>query len=196
MKHVAIVTALFTTGVIVGFLNESIGVVSSALNAFLYLLIFIIGVLVVLEVRSVKVIASSLGLALRLAASTVVGSALGGAIVGALIEGSLKPYLAVALGMGWYTFTGPFLSITNNYWGLLGFTSNVLREAATFIIYPLLAKNLAIEAISIGGATTMDTTLPVIARHGGGEAALTALVHGFILTLLIPILVPLVMELP
>ncbi|MCS7128885.1 MAG: lysine exporter LysO family protein [Desulfurococcaceae archaeon] len=196
MKHVAIVTALFTTGVIVGFLNESIGVVSFALNAFLYLLIFIIGVLVVLEVRSVKFIASSLGLALRLAASTVVGSALGGAIVGALIEGSLKPYLAVALGMGWYTFTGPFLSITNNYWGLLGFTSNVLREAATFIIYPLLAKNLAIEAISIGGATTMDTTLPVIARYGGGEAALTALVHGFILTLLIPILVPLVMELP
>lgn len=196
MKHVAIVTALFTTGVIVGFLNESIGVVSFALNAFLYLLIFIIGVLVVLEVRSIKFIASSLGLALRLAASTVVGSALGGAIVGALIEGSLKPYLAVALGMGWYTFTGPFLSITNNYWGLLGFTSNVLREAATFIIYPLLAKNLAIEAISIGGATTMDTTLPVIARYGGGEAALTALVHGFILTLLIPILVPLVMELP
>ncbi|MEM2579412.1 MAG: lysine exporter LysO family protein, partial [Desulfurococcaceae archaeon] len=186
MKHVAVITTLFIIGAFLGFLNESMSGASIALNALLYSLIFIIGALVVLEVRSIEVIAFSLKLALMLAASTVIGSALGGIIVGALIEGSLKPYLAVALGMGWYTFTGPFLSITNSYWGLLGFTSNVLREAATFIIYPLLAKKFSIEAISIGGATTMDTTLPVIARYGGEKAALTALVHGFILTLLIP----------
>ncbi|MEM1750753.1 MAG: lysine exporter LysO family protein [Desulfurococcaceae archaeon] len=195
MKHVAVITTLFIIGAFLGFLNESMSGASIALNALLYSLIFIIGALVVLEVRSIEVIAFSLKLALMLAASTVIGSALGGIIVGALIEGSLKPYLAVALGMGWYTFTGPFLSITNSYWGLLGFTSNVLREAATFIIYPLLAKKFSIEAISIGGATTMDTTLPVIARYGGEKAALTALVHGFILTLLIPILIPLIMEL-
>lgn len=195
MKHVAVITTLFIIGAFLGFLNESMSGASIALNALLYSLIFIIGALIVLEVRSIEVIAFSLKLALMLAASTVIGSALGGIIVGALIKGSLKPYLAVALGMGWYTFTGPFLSITNNYWGLLGFTSNVLREAATFIIYPLLAKKFSIEAISIGGATTMDTTLPVIARYGGEKAALTALVHGFILTLLIPILIPLIMEL-
>lgn len=195
MKHVVVIATLFTIGVLFGFLNESIVEVSFALNALLYSLIFIIGALVVLEVRSIEVIALSLKSALMLVASTVIGSALGGIAVGALIEGSLKPYLAVALGMGWYTFTGPFLSITDNYWGLLGFTSNVLREAATFIIYPLLAKKFSIEAISIGGATTMDTTLPVIARYGGEKAALAALVHGFILTLIIPILVPLVMEL-
>lgn len=195
MKHVVVIATLFTIGVLLGFLNESIVEVSFALNALLYSLIFIIGALVVLEIRSIEVIALSLKSALMLAASTVIGSALGGIAVGALIEGSLKPYLAVALGMGWYTFTGPFLSITDNYWGLLGFTSNVLREAATFIIYPLLAKKFSIEAISIGGATTMDTTLPVIARYGGEKAALAALVHGFILTLVIPILVPLVMEL-
>ncbi len=195
MKHIAVIAALFTIGALAGFFSESTAVAGFALNALLYSLIFMIGVIAVLETRSIEVVASSLGLALRLVASTIIGSSLGGAIVGALIEGSLKPHLAVALGMGWYTFTGPFLSITNSYWGLLGFTSNILREAATFIVYPLLAKYFSIEAISIGGATTMDTTLPVIARYGGGEAALIALVHGFILTLLIPILVPLVMEL-
>ncbi len=196
MKHVVVLAALFTIGVFAGFFNESIGEVSITLNALLYSLIFTIGAIAVLEVKSIRVVASSLRVSLRLIASTVIGSALGGAVVGGLIEGSLKPYLAVALGMGWYTFTGPFLSIANSYWGMLGFTSNILREAVTFIVYPLLAKKFSIEAISVGGATTMDTTLPVIARYGGGRAALIALVHGLILTLLIPIIVPLVVELP
>ncbi|MEM3163309.1 MAG: LysO family transporter, partial [Desulfurococcaceae archaeon] len=96
MKHVAVITTLFIIGAFLGFLNESMSGASIALNALLYSLIFIIGALIVLEVRSIEVIAFSLKLALMLAASTVIGSALGGIIVGALIKGSLKPYLAVA----------------------------------------------------------------------------------------------------
>ena len=50
-------------------------------------------------------------------------------------------------------------------------------------------------ALAPGGATTMDTTLPIIARTMGSEAALLAFASGATLTVLVPILVPLLIRL-
>jgi uncharacterized membrane protein YbjE (DUF340 family) len=43
-------------------------------------------------------------------------------------------------------------------------------------------------ALGLCGATSMDFTLPVLQRSGGVEIVPAAIVHGFILSLLVPIL--------
>ncbi|MBN2047332.1 MAG: LysO family transporter, partial [Anaerolineaceae bacterium] len=42
------------------------------------------------------------------------------------------------------------------------------------------------------GATAMDTTLPVIQKHAGKEYTLIAVYSGVILSLSVPILIPLI----
>ncbi len=41
-------------------------------------------------------------------------------------------------------------------------------------------------ALGLCGATSMDFTLPVLQRSGGVEIVPAAIVHGFILSLLVP----------
>ncbi|MCK9179871.1 MAG: lysine exporter LysO family protein, partial [Bacteroides sp.] len=43
--------------------------------------------------------------------------------------------------------------------------------------------------ISVGGATTMDTTLPIITQYSGKEFAIASIYHGFIVDLSVPFLV-------
>jgi len=50
-------------------------------------------------------------------------------------------------------------------------------------------------AVPMGGATTMDTTLPIMTKFGGSEVALIAFVHGFVLTALVPFVVPFILQL-
>ena len=43
--------------------------------------------------------------------------------------------------------------------------------------------------ISVGGATTMDTTLPIITRTSGQEFVILSLFHGFLVDFSVPFLV-------
>jgi len=47
----------------------------------------------------------------------------------------------------------------------------------------------------MGGATTMDSTLPVLVKFGGREVTVLAFIHGFILTALATFLISLIMQL-
>ena len=127
-----------------------------------------------------------------LAASTLVGGALAGAAAAPLAGMDLGASIAVAVGSGWYSFTGSYLAIYDPLLGLLGFASNLIREAVVLAGYPLLARLAGpLPAVAAGGATTMDTTLPVIARSAGPRTAAIALVHGTLITLAVPLLLPL-----
>ncbi|WP_048148677.1 lysine exporter LysO family protein [Palaeococcus ferrophilus] len=162
----------------------------------LYLLIFIIG----LDVGRNRAIAGELRelgpLGVKLPLATILGSLSGGAVA-ALIGGvPLKWGLAISAGFGWYSLTGPLLAQYSPLYGVLGFTANLTREIFTILIYPLVIKHLPKElAVSMGGATTMDSTLPVMVKFGGSDVTLVAFVHGFILTSLAPVLIPLILGL-
>ncbi|KAA6306310.1 hypothetical protein EZS27_023552, partial [termite gut metagenome] len=43
--------------------------------------------------------------------------------------------------------------------------------------------------ISAGGATTMDTTLPVIIRYSGKDFTIASIYHGFVVDFSVPFLV-------
>ena len=132
-----------------------------------------------------------LGVAMALAA--LAASSLAGLLVAPLAGIPPKASAAAAAGMGWYTYTGPYLAATlDPQAGLVGFSANLARELATLVAYPLLPGRLRVPGVAIGGATTMDTSLPVIAKHGGPEAALVAVSYGLASTLLVPVALPLI----
>jgi uncharacterized membrane protein YbjE (DUF340 family) len=126
--------------------------------------------------------------------------ALAGSIIGSLIFGliaGLSPIVVMAIGAGsgFYSVTAPLVTkVAGAEYGALALFANFLREAFTIILLPLVSlrfRHLAL--ISIGGATTMDTTLPVIARSLGSKTAMIGLVQGIILSVIVPILLPIIL---
>ena len=60
-----------------------------------------------------------------------------------------------------------------------------------FIMIPLVARVSYLAAIGPGGATTMDSTLPVISRFTNPETSVIAFFSGFMLSFVPPVLIPL-----
>lgn len=70
--------------------------------------------------------------------------------------------------------------------GALGIAVNFLRELLAIATIALTAKAGKYVTAAFGGATTMDTTLPVIVRYCGSEALIVAFSSGFVLSLAAP----------
>ncbi len=161
----------------------------------LYSIIFLIGIELGQSFKLTEI--RKLGsLVIKLPLATLAGSMLGGVATALLLKMKLKWGLAIGAGCGWYSLTGPLIAKYSPIYGTLGFLANLCREILTILLYPLLLKVIKKEiAISIGGATTMDTTLPIITKLGGPELALIAFIHGFVLTILIPIVLSFIVQL-
>jgi uncharacterized membrane protein YbjE (DUF340 family) len=121
------------------------------------------------------------------------GSALIGGVLGALLLGlPLKTGLAMASGFGWYSLSG--ILITDAYGPVLGsaaFFNDLMRELVAIMLIPTLVMRNRSAALGLCGATSMDFTLPVLQRSGGLDMVPAAIVHGFLLSLLAPVLIAL-----
>lgn len=124
------------------------------------------------------------------------GSISGAVLFGRIIKLPFNEASAIGAGFGWYSFSGIIIAqIYSVELGALAFLTNVTREVLTLIIIPILAKfNNPFLTIAPGGATTMDTTLPLINKCAGKKTAILGLINGFILSLLVLILVPLLIS--
>ncbi|MBJ2063952.1 lysine exporter LysO family protein [Serratia odorifera] len=120
-------------------------------------------------------------------------SALAGGTLAALLLGlPLKTGLAMASGFGWYSLSG--ILITDAYGPVLGstaFFNDLARELVAIMLIPTLVRRSRSSALGLCGATSMDFTLPVLQRSGGLEMVPPAIVHGFLLSLLAPVLIAL-----
>ncbi|HIP88418.1 MAG TPA: lysine exporter LysO family protein [Thermococcus paralvinellae] len=167
----------------------------SLYEIMLYLLIFIIGLDLGRSTRTEEL--KKLGkMALILPLATVIGSLLGGLLASFLLNIPIKWALGISAGFGWYSLTGPLLAQYSAIYGVIGFLANLTREILTILFYPLAIKKIPKElAVSIGGTTTMDSTLPIIVKFGGKEITIVAFVHGLILTAIAPFLIPIILQL-
>ncbi|HAE22581.1 MAG TPA: hypothetical protein DCG47_09715 [Spirochaetaceae bacterium] len=131
-------------------------------------------------------------------AATVAGSLLGGLAVAALFGINAGKGLALAAGFGWYSLSGVLIAdLGDPALGSAAFLANLLREALALLLIPLLgASKRPYSAIGVGGATAMDVTLPLIEQCAGPAAVPISFASGAILSLLVPILVPLLYNLP
>jgi len=118
-------------------------------------------------------------------------------IVGMILGLKFNEAAAVGAGFGWYSLSGVLLAkIYSVQLGSLAFLTNVFRELITFIILPFVVKYLGrLTAIAPGGATTMDVTLPLIKEVAGEEIVIPAFISGAVLSSLVPILVPFLINL-
>lgn len=123
---------------------------------------------------------------------TMLGSILGGTIAALFLPLSFHEAWAVTASCGWYSFSGVYLTTIDPQWGTIAFLANVLRELTALLLIPHIAKWLhPYSAISVGGATAMDTSLPVLVQSAGKETTAPAFLSGLLLTLAVPFIVPL-----
>ncbi|HEB0143521.1 TPA: lysine exporter LysO family protein, partial [Serratia marcescens] len=104
----------------------------------------------------------------------------------------VKAGLAMASGFGWYSLSG--ILITDAYGPVMGsaaFFNDLARELVAIMLIPTLVRRSRSTALGLCGATSMDFTLPVLQRSGGLDMVPPAIVHGFLLSLLAPVLIAL-----
>ncbi len=125
---------------------------------------------------------------------TIVGTLAGCAVVGLFMGGrSVSDCLAVGAGMGYYSLSSIFITeLRGPELGTIALLSNIMREIVALLCAPLLVRWCGrLAPISVGGATTMDTTLPIITRTSGKEFVVLAIFHGFVVDFSVPFLVTL-----
>ena len=122
----------------------------------------------------------------------VIGTLLGVGIISIAVPGvRLREALAVGAGFGYYSLSSVLITqIRGETLGVLALLANVLRELATLVASPLLARHFGrLAPIVSGGATATDTTLPIIVQCAGEEYAVLAVFSGMVLSLLVPFLI-------
>ena len=123
---------------------------------------------------------------------TIAGTLAGSAIVSLVLpHRTLSDCMAVGSGMAYYSLSSIFITeYRGAELGTVALLSNIAREIIALLMAPLLVRWFGrLAAIAAGGATTMDTTLPVITRVSGKEMVVVSIFHGFIADFSVPFLV-------
>ena len=129
---------------------------------------------------------------MMVAVVVIASSMVAGVINAFILDLPLKTGLAMASGFGWYSLSG--ILLTESFGPVIGsaaFFNDLARELIAIMLIPGLVRRSRSTALGLCGATSMDFTLPVLQRSGGIELVPAAIVHGFILSLLVPILMAL-----
>jgi uncharacterized membrane protein YbjE (DUF340 family) len=188
-----ILSALFA-GIAVGYVNNNYGNVFAnvwisdyVFTASLMLLLFVMGLAFGIDKESITKLRQTGPRILIIPLSTALGSICAGAIGGLILGISPIASATVSAGYGWYTLAGPMVwQIFGAEWGALGFATNFLREILTIITAPVMRRVDKYAPIASGGATSMDTTLPIIVRYSGSDVLVASFASGFILTAVAP----------
>ena len=121
------------------------------------------------------------------------GLSLGGALCGLILRYPLHQALSIGGGLGWYSLAGVSISsLADVSTGGVAFLSNLMREIASFILIPWVAHHAnAYTCIAIAGATSEDTTLPMILRYSDEQTAVFSVLNGIICSAFVPVLLSL-----
>ena len=136
----------------------------------------------------------NLSLCLAIPAAITLGSLTLGTLFGLLTGLPSRDSLLVSAGMGWYSLSSVVIgSLYSTKVGAIAFIANSLRELLCFISVPLLTRWYKFPCIGLGGASTMDSTMPVLLKYINTPSAILGFVSGFLLTLEIPFLLTFLM---
>ena len=124
---------------------------------------------------------------------TILGSLLGGVICALLLNMPIGYGTAITSGLGWYSLAGVTIgNLVSAEMGSIAFMSNLMREMFSFLIIPFLAVHLNYyTCIASAGATSEDTTLPLMLKYTNEETVVLSVFHGVICSLMVPVLISL-----
>ena len=154
----------------------------------LWLLMLLVGISIGSDRRLGEILRTLRPRVLLLPLATTVGTFAGTALVSLFLTYSVSECMAVGAGFAYYSLSSIFISqYKGAELGTIALISNIARELITLLATPLLARYLGpLIPISCGGASTMDTTLPVITRYCGKEWIFVSIVHAMILDFSVP----------
>jgi len=194
MKGSLIIVGFFILGVIAGYLGWlSIDAAGFDISfTALALLMLCVGIGVGSDLGALKSLRSLDSRLLLLPLVTIIGTLLGCALIAVFMPWrSLSDTLAVGSGFGYYSLSSIFITqYRGPELGTVALLANIAREIITLLGAPLLVRFAGpLSAISAGGATSMDTTLPIITNVSGKEFVILSIYHGFVVDFSVPFLV-------
>ena len=194
MKSSLIILSFFATGLLLGIsrIFPAEWVQSNLSFYVLCLLMFSVGISIGQDRNAFRQFRSLSPRMLFLPVMTVFGTYLGVMVVGLFFrERTLTEYLAVGSGFGYYSLSSILITQYKGVeLGTIALLANIFREILTLLLAPWMVKYFGkLALISAGGATTMDTTFPVIVRNSGKEYSIVSIYHGFIMDFSVPFLV-------
>lgn len=194
MKGSLFVLGSFVVGVLAGvyhLLPEALhnGEFTVYVLAFL---LFLLGISIGHDKTMFSTLRRSKPVILLVPLATIVGTWLGTALISLIFSDySVFDVMAVGSGFGYYSLSSIFITQYKGVeLGTIALVANIVRELGTMFIAPLLVTYFGkLAPIAAGGATSLDTTLPIITRSSGTEFVFIAMFHGIVLDLSIPFIV-------
>lgn len=194
MKGSLIIVSFFIAGTLCGLYHLIPYDFSQSRLSFYALcaLMFCVGMSIGNDPKTLKSFRSLNPRLLFLPVMTIVGTLAGCAVASLfLAHRSAADCMAVGAGFGYYSLSSIFITEAKGpELGTIALLSNILREITALLCAPLLVRYFGkLAPISVGGATTMDTTLPIITRCSGQEFVIVSIFHGFVVDFSVPFLV-------
>lgn len=194
MKGSLIIVGCFALGIITGLTKLlPTKVIDSDLSYYaLCALMFCVGISIGNDSKTLKSFRQISPKFMLLPLLTIAGTLAGCLAVAWLLpERHLTSCLAISSGLGYYSLSGIFITeMRGAELGTIALLANIIREIITLLCAPLLRKWFGpLAPISAGGATSMDTTLPIITQTAGKEFAIISIMHGFLTDFSVPFLV-------
>lgn len=196
MKNSLVILLFFIAGTAVGisdFIPEGL-IGGDASHFALYVLMFCVGISLGNDTTVLRDLRFMDPRLLLLPLMTIIGTLAGCAIISICLPSrSVFDCLAVGSGFGYYSLSSIFINeYKGTELGTVALLANIMREIITLLAAPLMARWFGkLAPISAGGATSMDTTLPIIARSCGDDFVILSIFHGFMVDFSVPFLVTL-----
>ncbi len=192
MKQSVLYLVVFAMGVVLAILDA---IPNALLNSdiskwVLFVLLFFVGIQIGSS-KNMFVAVKRFGFKIALVPiATTVGTFAGVALISLLLpDRTLTDCLSVGAGFAYYSLSSILITeFRGAELGTVALLANIMREFIVLIAAPWMVKYFGkLAPISAGGATTMDTTLPIITRFSGTDYVVVALFHGMIIDFSVPL---------
>ena len=183
MKGSLIIILFFILGILAGFFHF-LPINLAEYNLSLYTLcglMFCVGISVGCDPKTILSFRKLNPRFALLPVMTIAGTLAGCSIASLFLSHrSITDCCAVGSGLGYYSLSSIIITeYKGAELGTIALLSNILREIIALLAAPLLFRWFGkLAPISAGGATTMDTTLPIITRTCGKELVVVSIFHG------------------
>ena len=202
MKGSLTVVAFFVAGCLLGWVSgtQQIAISEDISRYVLYFLMLQVGLSIGSDKNVLKILKSVSPRLLLVPLATITGTLAFTAIAALFIsKWTIFECLAIGSGFAYYSLSSILIMELKTAslgvqlateLGTIALMANIIREIIALLGAPLFVKYFGRFApICAGGATTMDTTLPIITKYSGKDLVFLAILHGILVDLCVPFFV-------
>ncbi len=192
MKQSLLLLFLFAAGVVLSLLDfiPEIFLQKHLSEIILYFLLFFVGIQIGTSKRVFAATRQFGAKIILVPLATTVGTFAGVALISLLLpQRSFADCLSVGAGFAYYSLSSILITeFRGAELGAVALLANIMREFFVLIFAPRMVKYFGkLAPVCGGGATTMDTTLPIITASSGEDYVVIALFHGMIIDFSVPL---------